>query len=365
MFQVKDFPSIVASKIAHMRSTQRKITDFSVGSVARTLVEAPAIEIDEFYQRLLFGLLEAIPVAVFDAFGFEALAATPASGTVHFKLDVLRADPVPIPVGTIVKVGADNRRFQTVGAAVIAPGDQAVDVRVIAEFPGRPGNAAVGEIDTLVSYLPAHVTVINTLPVAGGRDAESVEDRKSRFISYVGSLSRGTLFACEYAARSTMLYNADGIPVEHVTHVGITELPGQVDMFIYSSASMPSAELLSKITDVINGYRSGSSVVPGYRPIGVEVNVHPMTERKIDIAMHAWSVSGGSPGIVAENAVRDALARAIFATEPGGTLYIDQISDAVLSVRELQRVTIGLRENIVAGKNQVLLLGNLDITWVT
>ncbi len=56
MFQVKDFRSIVASMVNHVRATTTKITDFRVGGVARTLLEAPAIEIDELYQQMFNGL---------------------------------------------------------------------------------------------------------------------------------------------------------------------------------------------------------------------------------------------------------------------------------------------------------------------
>ena len=45
-FQIKNFVSICAGMINSMRANQTQITDFNVGSVARTLIEAPAIEID-------------------------------------------------------------------------------------------------------------------------------------------------------------------------------------------------------------------------------------------------------------------------------------------------------------------------------
>lgn len=48
-FQIKDFASIVASQINHARAVSDKITDFQPGSVARTIMEAPAVEIEELY----------------------------------------------------------------------------------------------------------------------------------------------------------------------------------------------------------------------------------------------------------------------------------------------------------------------------
>jgi hypothetical protein len=49
LFQLKNFTSIAGAMINHMRGTQSDITDFVIGSKARTLVEAPAIEMDELY----------------------------------------------------------------------------------------------------------------------------------------------------------------------------------------------------------------------------------------------------------------------------------------------------------------------------
>ncbi len=51
-FQIKDFTSIVASMVNHMRGTQKKVTDFQKGSVARTLVEAAAVENEELYLQM-------------------------------------------------------------------------------------------------------------------------------------------------------------------------------------------------------------------------------------------------------------------------------------------------------------------------
>ena len=78
-FQLKDFASIAASMINHMKSVTSQITDFAVGGVARTLVEAPAVEIDQAYQQFFIGVKEAIPVATYESFDFARLAATTRS----------------------------------------------------------------------------------------------------------------------------------------------------------------------------------------------------------------------------------------------------------------------------------------------
>lgn len=364
-FQIKDFNSLVASKIAHMRAVQDKITDFSVGSVARTLVEAPAIELDEFYQRMLFGLLEAIPVAVFDAFDFQALPALAASGDVRFTLRTLRAEPMSIPAGTVIRVGADNRRYIVSVDSEIPAGEFSALVRVHAERAGEGGNATVGEVDTLVSYLPEPVTITNPLPIVGGHDEESTEDRKTRFISFIGSLSRGTVYACEYAVRSTVLMDASGVPIERITHVGIDESPGHAAIYVYSSGGLPSAAMIDKVQLALDGQRINGMATPGYRPIGVQLDVLPMTERHVDIPLRAALFSGVLPSQMVDNQLRDSMARAVSAVMPGGALFVESVSEAALMVRQIERVTVGLNSNILARVNEVLLLGDLSVTWET
>ena len=101
-FQLKDFASIAASMINHMRAATQRLTDFSIGSVARTLVEAPAVEIDQAYQQFFLGLKEAIPVATYQSFDFERLPAKAASGVLRF-VPAAGATTFVIPRGTAVR----------------------------------------------------------------------------------------------------------------------------------------------------------------------------------------------------------------------------------------------------------------------
>ena len=86
MFQIKDFVSISAGSINHARAVTDKVTDWAPGSVARTLIEAPAVEIEELYLQMFLGLRDAIPVATFKSFGFEKLPAARAQGWVTVYL---------------------------------------------------------------------------------------------------------------------------------------------------------------------------------------------------------------------------------------------------------------------------------------
>ncbi len=83
-FQIKKFNSIVASMINWVSSNTSLITDFNVGSVARTILEAVALELEELYYQLLRAVEEAIEEAIYRTFNFPRNPSQKATGTVRF-----------------------------------------------------------------------------------------------------------------------------------------------------------------------------------------------------------------------------------------------------------------------------------------
>ncbi len=364
-FQIKDFASITSSMVNHMRATQDKITDFHIGAVARTLVEAPAVEIDEFYQRVLHGLLEAIPVAVYKAFDFDQLPASTAGGFVRFSTDLPVLQPVPIPVGTVLQRPDTRLKFITVEEAEIPSDSNFVDVRVRAEWSGLDGNAPSGTITEMVGYIPQVTSVTNLDPLTGGKDAESPEERKARFIDYIGSLSRGTVWAVVYAARKSQVLDAGGVPIEYVSRVGVYEEAGYAEIYIYGSNGVPSEGLIAEAQGVIDGDYDAitHTWTPGYRPVGVHVQVTPMTEKVVNVALRIKMLDGYVGTQETINRIRDRLASQFFGINPGGVLYIEQIVEAALSVTGVERVLIENDANITCAAYEVLVLGDLDVEW--
>lgn len=366
MFQVKDFHSIVAGMVNHMRRTQDRITDYHIGSVARTLIEAPAVELDEYYQRMLHGLLEAIPVAVYNAFDFQALPAVSASGYVRFTLETLQSVPTEIPAGTIVKRPDSRLRYITQELTPIPAGEWYADVRVVAEYAGLDGNAAVGTVTEMVGVINGLAGVTNANPIVGGREAESAEERKSRFVDYIGSLSRGTVWAVMYAARRARVLDASGVPVEYVTRLGLVEEAGHADIYVWGSGGAPSQALISAAQLSIDGSHDPDTQtwVPGYRPVGVRVTVRPMTATLIDVGLQVSMLPGFSGTTAVVSAIRDKLSAVLFATLPGTVLYIEQIMNAAVSVAGVERVLVDNDSNVVCGDSHVLSLGAVTVNWI-
>jgi len=363
MFQVLDFRSIVAGMINHMRTTQTQITDFHVGGVARTLVEAPAVALDEFYQRVLMGLLEAIPVACYNAFGFEPRPATAAAGYVRFTTTGLAANQIPIAADTVLLRQDSNQRYLVTSNSHIEVGHSYADVAVRAEYAGLDGNAPSVTITTLNQPVNDIASVSNPSPISGGTETETPGERKLRFIEYIGSLSRGTVWSVTYAAKTATLKDVNGAITEYVTKVGLSEGAGQVDVYLYSSLGVPSDALLTVAQNILDGTYNATTqiIVPGYRPVGVRVSVEPMTERTVPVSLLLAMLPGYTYGTATYNAIRDALIPAFAATPPGGIFYIDQIVQAALQAPGVRRALSNNDQNELCDQHEVLTLGELTV----
>jgi len=106
-FQIKKFNSIVASMINWVSSATDRITDFNVGSVSRTILEAVAIELEEIYYQLLRAVEEAIEEAIYRTFNFPRNPAQKATGNVRFYRLAGTEPEITINRGTMVGTDTD------------------------------------------------------------------------------------------------------------------------------------------------------------------------------------------------------------------------------------------------------------------
>lgn len=291
-FQIKDFASITAGMLNWMRSATSKVTDYNQGSVVRTMLEAPAAELEELYLQYFIGLKEAIPTSVFNTFGFAALEANSASGLARFSAPAPVGADVVIPAGTLVSAANGTKTYATQAVAVLASGDAVVDVLVAAVRPGASGNITAASIDALVSSVPGVSEVTNLAPFINGRDAETDDDRKTRFQAYIASLARGTVTAVIYGAKTARLVDGSGVITEFVASAGLVEpwltntaYPvGLVNVYIHNGSGGTTAELVAEAQRVVDGYNdTDGTSVPGWKAAGVHVVVAAATDTAVAV----------------------------------------------------------------------------------
>ena len=362
-FQIKSFNDIVLSQINHARAVTEKITDFAPGSVARTLMEAPAVEVEELYLQMFLGLRDAIPVATFLSFGFDRLPAAKARGFVTVSKFAPLTDPISIPAGTIFST-LDERQYESIEAVTWGAGTSVVRVPVSCTVPGVAGNVAAGVITESSEFTPAGgYTVTNSL-IETGRDVESDQEREARFAEFIASLSRGTVTACLFAARQSVVLDDDGNIAEFVTRAGIQEDPGRVRIYLYSSAGVPSAALIADGQLRLDGTRNDQdgTITPGVRPAGVRVDVLPMVERAVNMAVQVGMLPGYSLSSAVVQGLQDAFASSLSATLPGQTLYLGTLVEAMLEVEGVRTVVPSLSQNVVCAVNEALVAGDFTAT---
>lgn len=290
-FQIKNFVSIAASMINHMKGTQTELTDFSVGSVARTMVEAPAIEIDEFYQQMVNGLTEAIPVATYRSFNFNNLDAVSASGIIVLNI-AAQATDVLIPATTVFSFSGGSTGYSSLADVIISAGNTTANVLCAAVTAGTVGNIARDQIFTVAPLPNGFVSATNPRAFSNGSDAETPDQMKQRFINYVSTLQRGTIAAIEYGLGTARIYDSSGIQIEGVASAKViepyvldnTQPTGFVNGYIHNGVGSTTSDLVAEAQKIVDGYVDGSgNKVPGYKAAGVVVVVAAATEVPLNV----------------------------------------------------------------------------------
>ncbi len=369
-FHLKDFNTLVQDLILTARAHTDRITDYNLGSVARTLLEAPALELDALYQAMHFGLLDAIPVALYEGFGFAALSAGAASGYVTLTLASPALEAISIPTGARLVHSEAEAVYQTQAEAVILTGQTTVTVRIAATTTGALGNREAGELAEYRVTDPAGLsglTVANPQAIAGGREAETTDERRVRFIQYVQSLARGTVASLIYCARQGQLLAGSGLVMERVQRVCVEETAGHVNLYIWNGSGNTSANLCAHVQTLVDGAFDPDTQqwIAGYRPAGMAVNVMPMQDVpvNVNIELDARLADQTTP---TRTAVLTALQTTIL-TEPAQSQLrpVDLINSVLTVPGILGARLITPTTTIQIAPAQALTPGTLTTAWST
>lgn len=362
-FQLKDFNSIVLAEINHARAVTDRVNDFAPGSVVRTLMEAPAVEMEELYLQMFLGLRDAIPVSAFVSFGFDKTPAKRAFGYVSVASQFpLERDEI-IAFGTTFET-SDGKQYTADADVVWLAGQTLVQVPVRAALTGLAGNVPSGVINTCTQFPSVSGFVVSNAAITNGVDEESDESREGRFAEFIRSLSRGTVAACRYAASQSVIKDETGVITEYVTRIGLLETPGRVSIYVYSNQGLPSAELMADGQRRLDGYRDEETgaIFPGVRAAGVQVDVLPMVERAVSVAIKIRMRSGYSltPSVV--QSLTDLYSGAIRSVPAGGVLYLGDLTESLLKTVGVSEIVPQSTSNIFCDVSEALVPGALTVT---
>lgn len=368
-FQIKDFTSIVASMINYMRGTQQQVTDFNVGSVARTMVEAPAVEIDELYQQMFNGITEAIPVATYNSFSFTRIAAIAASGRVTVTI-AQQDDDVLIAAGTIFTLVDGATSYQSLVDVTIAEGDTTATFRIAASQAGALGNIPANTVFTMTPSPNGFVSAINAASFANGEDEETDDQRKARFADYIATLQRGTLAAIIYGAKTTTRVT-NGVIVEQIRAAALiepyvadnTQPTGLVELYVHNGVGSTSGDIVAACQEIVDGYYDeDGDPVPGWKAAGVVVEVVAADEVEVDFTAAMTVAVGYDEDELADEAA-GAIADYILNLDIGKPFIR---AEAISLAMDIEGVTDFIPSvpsgNVTATNSEKLMPGTITIT---
>ena len=368
-FQIKDFVSITASALNWMKSATTKVTDFNVGSIVRTMIEAVAAEIDELYQQYFIGLREAIPVSVYNSFDFEAIEAASANGLV--RVTVSSGTAILIPSGAQFSVAGKSVTYTNASDVTIPAGATYVDVQVAASTQGSVGNLAAGQTFTVSPTPDRFVSATNTAAFVSGQDAETPDERKIRFNAFIASLNRGTVAAIEYGLKTVTRIDSAGNIIERVATTSIVEPwltdsaqpVGLVNCYIHNGVGSTSAALLLRARQVIYGYYDDQgNAVPGWKAAGAKVEIYAATESSQNVTATVTIEAGyAQADVIAE--VKNAITNYLLELPIGSTAIWAEIIAIAMSVEGVSNFVMTVPASDVTALASVKILpGTLNIT---
>lgn len=244
--------------------------------------------------------------------GLSRTGAVQAAGTLRFSVAAAPAADLNVEAGTVCMT-ADEVRFETTQAVILAAGSLYVDAPARAAEAGSAGNALAGTI-TILTACPAGVTgCTNPAAFSGGADSEDDDSLRTRLLASFQRLPNGanaafyeeTAMAHEGVAAATAIGRARGI--------------GTVDVYVASPGGAPAPALLEELR----------SELAAKREIAVDVQVLAPTERTVDVSAELAVEEGTDFAAVseaAERAVRSyftgkLLGEAVLTAKLGSVLY--------------------------------------------
>lgn len=293
-----------------MKSTQSTITDFTEGSIGRTIIEGPAGEIEELYRKFFDGIMQAIPVATYNSFNFTPLPSVPTSGTVNVTITA-QTQPILISGGTTITPVGGGYSYATENDVTIPAGNTTASVLAVATVAGSAANIQAGTQFTMSPSPQGLVSCVNQANWINGKNAETPQARQIRFAAYVQTLARATVAALKYGLSTVNLTDSNGNIIEQVASSVIvepyetdhTQPVGLVECYIFNGVGDTSSALVQQAAKVIYGYTSAlGAKIPGWKAAGVHVNVYASQEVPLNIGGTLTALPGYQLAELVDNA---------------------------------------------------------------
>ncbi len=270
----KKFSQLVQDQAAAIQAKTAQILDFTTGSIMRALVEANSA-VGMWLQGLALKILTMTRLSTSQGvdvdswvsdWGVTRLAAAVANGSVTYSRFTPQS-AATIPLGAQVQTTDGTQIFQVVldpanalwvtalNAYVLQIGVASGTVPVQSVNSSTAANVVANSVNVVITNIIGVDTVTNALAFTGGANAESDAALRTRFVNYIGSLSKGTIAAIQYAVSSLQL-GLNCTVLENVDPAGAAVM-AFITVTVDDGTGAPSNALLTTVGAAINNVRAG------------------------------------------------------------------------------------------------------------
>lgn len=292
-----DTTTVAQQELASMAALSGVLTDYNIGSQVRTQAESigAVAEIQGISSVAL--ALQTIVFSAMSLVGVTQQGAISATGSAMFTTALNNPPPatqsVAIPVGTLVQT-IGGVQFATTTGVTLLSGSTSVFAPIQATQGGTLGNVPAGAIVQLITGLSYPLTITNTTPTSGGRNAQTPQDAMTQvaavFSSLVGgspvSVADAVIGVTATGTNETVLYSTCFEPWLLAAPGSPASNQAGFQVYIDNGQGTASAALISAATTKLNGNINTNT--PAFRPSGVPYTVMP------DIPVLANIVVSGS-----------------------------------------------------------------------
>lgn len=342
-FEPKRFDQIVADMRAR---TPAELSDFSVGSVARTIYESFAYELAMLYEQMHGVYLSAfVDTAtgqqldmVVALLGVSRGQPDYVSGEVSFQRD-LGNEEILIPAGTLVATEetAERRRrvYQTSEPRTLARDSAELAVRVQAVERGEDEATAAGSVTVMPRPIPGVKAVINreALRFAGKR-REGDEELRSRAKQALIASGKATALAIENALLSQP--GVTDVRVHEHLEDEAQQLRGVVDVYVdaegFATADERHARTKARLQAAVDRVRAAGVLVRLYPVTPVQIEA----VFKIEINRTRWPDAADRARIEAE--VSEAVLAYLRSLRMGQPLQPPQLIRSILALSQVENL---------------------------
>lgn len=343
----KRMSEIYSRLVDYTITNTSEINDFSVGSALRAIYEAVSMELEQYYVLSRENMVEAIEQGVYSSFGFTRKKAVRAYGVVQVTFHNAAQNDIILSRGSRFLSSSNQypQVYETLVDYRIPKGSLVADFEVYCLSPGSTGNIPANTIDIMQSPIANTRIVTNPAAFQTGQDQEPLEEQRSRFNSFIKSLSRATKSSIEYGTRT----------VEEVAGVYVEEETGRVNVYAHDRNGNLTDAVKTKIELALEDYRAG----------GIPVRVLPVTRKSVDVNVTITLTSATANTTAFQNKIALAITSYLNNMQTSQSLILSELISIIKYIdRQLiYDVTFATPTgNIILLGSEIIRAGNVTVT---